>query len=393
MVSAPDCRHALLLQGPPGPFFSQLAREMRAGGAAVHKVHFHAGDRLFYRQRAVGFAGSREEWPSFLRNLIGRESVDGIFLYDATQPLHADALELAMELGIRAWVFDEGYLRPGSITRWIREANSADRIPRDPEFFRTYRRQSEPSSDVAEDGSAPLRAVYKAVNDVAGSRGPNRFNGERTSASGWTSAYRLGREAAQGLWRKLHERTAVDDLTGKLEGRYFVFLLQHEEEHRQARAHYETMAQLVEEIVGTFAVHSRGNDHLVLRCVRSHRLRDYGVLVARLVRELGLEGRVHMLHECLVGPLLANAKGTITINDSAGFRSLELGVPVIALGAAVYNLPGLTHQGALSHFLRFPGVVDREVLDGLRSWLLDNTQVVGSFYQLAGRAGTGLAWS
>jgi capsule polysaccharide modification protein KpsS len=42
-------RHALLLQGPVGPFFRRLADELCARGTAVSKVNFNPGDSLFYR--------------------------------------------------------------------------------------------------------------------------------------------------------------------------------------------------------------------------------------------------------------------------------------------------------------------------------------------------------
>ena len=44
-VASPFCgKRVLLLQGPVGPFFSNLAHDLRHAGAEVLKVNFNAGD-------------------------------------------------------------------------------------------------------------------------------------------------------------------------------------------------------------------------------------------------------------------------------------------------------------------------------------------------------------
>ena len=58
----------LFLQGPHGPFFDQLARQLRRSGARTLRVGFNAGDRAFWRDpsRYISFTGSLSEWPEAL---------------------------------------------------------------------------------------------------------------------------------------------------------------------------------------------------------------------------------------------------------------------------------------------------------------------------------------
>ena len=44
-----ESRVFLMLQGPHGPFFRQLARELMAGGAEVRRVAFNAADEAEWR--------------------------------------------------------------------------------------------------------------------------------------------------------------------------------------------------------------------------------------------------------------------------------------------------------------------------------------------------------
>jgi len=43
-------RKFLFLQGPQGPFFSELAQQLTAAGAICHRIGFNRGDQAFWRQ-------------------------------------------------------------------------------------------------------------------------------------------------------------------------------------------------------------------------------------------------------------------------------------------------------------------------------------------------------
>ncbi len=73
----------LLLQGPMGPFFKRLSRDLEGQvDSTVYKINFNGGDWLFYRgERTVNFRGTQEQWPEFLAEKIGEWHIDTIYLF------------------------------------------------------------------------------------------------------------------------------------------------------------------------------------------------------------------------------------------------------------------------------------------------------------------------
>jgi capsule polysaccharide modification protein KpsS len=122
--------------------------------------------------------------------------------------------------------------------------------------------------------------------------------------------------------------------------------------------------------------------------------REYGLLMRRLARRHRLGDRLVYVHDLHLPTLLQHAKGTITINSTVGLSSIHHGTPVKVLGTAIYDMPGLTHQGSLAHFLHHPGSVDRTLYQAFRSYLLAHNQANGSVWRrIPGRGfGTGVRW-
>jgi capsular polysaccharide export protein len=84
------------------------------------------------------------------------------------------------------------------------------------------------------------------------------------------------------------------------------------------------------------------------------------------------------------------------INSTAGMAALHHGVPTIACGSAIYDLPGLTYQGSLDDFwAAAPGSApDPFHFRRFRRYVIERTQLNGSFYKPLRVAGTrsGLVW-
>ena len=104
----------LFLQGPHGPLFWRLGQMLERAGAQVWRVGFNAGDRAFWfsPKTYIGYRGSLDDWAEALRQTLHAKSITDIVLYGDTRPVHAQAAELARQMGIRTHVFEEGYLRP-----------------------------------------------------------------------------------------------------------------------------------------------------------------------------------------------------------------------------------------------------------------------------------------
>lgn len=393
------CRHALLLQGPAGPFFRRFADELRAAGSRVTKVNLHAGDALFFRgPEAVAFRGSRDEWPAFVRALIRERGIDAMFLFGDCRPYHRRAIEVARELDVAIWVFEEGYLRPDYVTLERDGVNGNSSMPRDPELFRRLARDL-PEVDPPESAgpSFARAAVYYIVSATAMTffnRGYRHYEHHRDmhalrQAACWV------RGAARKVRFGMRERGLIDDLSGARSGRYFFVPLQVHCDFQLTHSPYADVPDFIREVVEAFALHAPVTDSLVLKHHPMDRAyREYGPLVRKLAARHGLGDRLVYVHDLHLPTLLKHARGTVTINSTVGLQSLHHGTPVKVMGTAVYDLPGLTFQGTLADFLRDPGEVDRQVYLGFRRYLEHTNQANGNLYKrLPGRhSGTGMRW-
>jgi capsular polysaccharide export protein len=82
--------------------------------------------------------------------------------------------------------------------------------------------------------------------------------------------------------------------------------------------------------------------------------------------------------------VLAMSHALVTVNSTVGGQALASGLPVIALGKAVYDMPGLTYQGDLDHFWTEATPPDAELFDAFRRVLAARCMIPGSFFNEAG---------
>lgn len=76
------------------------------------------------------------------------------------------------------------------------------------------------------------------------------------------------------------------------------------------------------------------------------------------------------------------------VNSTTATQAIQLGSPTMALGRALFNLPGLTFQGSLDQFWTESTVPDANVYKDYRRVLIQNTQINGDFYTHEGIAMT-----
>jgi capsular polysaccharide export protein len=70
----------------------------------------------------------------------------------------------------------------------------------------------------------------------------------------------------------------------------------------------------------------------------------------------------------------------VLINSTVGLSALLHNIPTKTLGRAMYDMPGLTCQKPLEQFWHVPTPVDRELYDRYRNYLIEKSQLNGSFY-------------
>lgn len=391
------CRHALLLQGPAGPFMRRFGAELREAGIRTTKINFHAGDVLFYPgPDAIAFRGTRAQWPGFVKQLVRERNVDAIFLFGDQREHHRAAIEVARELRVAVWVFEEGYLRPDWITLEQDGVNGHSPMPRDPDVYR-HLDLPEPTEATKVPPSFGMSAWYSTLNALTFTHANQGFPfyEHHRNLNAWFHTASWVRGFVRKQRFAYEERGLLEELTTKWSKRFFLVPLQVYCDFQIRHSRFRDVEEFLREVVARFARSAPADQALVLKHHPMDRpFSEYGALVKQLATEHGLEGRLFYCHDLHLPTLLKHARGCITINSTTGLQALHHACPVHCAGRAVYDLPGLTHQGTLESFFRDPGTFDADLYDAFRRYLLHASQANGNFYVRADReAGpTGIRW-
>ena len=386
MLSELRCRHALLLQGPMGPFFGRLAADLRNQGIEVTKVHFNSGDELFYRRPgSLRFRGGAGEWPGYLKNLLRERGIDAVLLFGDCRPLHRAAIPVAREAGAEVWVFEEGYLRPDFITLEREGVNGHSRLPKDADFYRREAARLPLASAPQPVGPTFARAaLYASLYSIALTVGRPRYPRYRhhRPLNAFFQAAAWSRGGARKVWHLWSEREAEALVAGPLRGRYFFVPLQVHLDAQITHSSFRSIEDFLRRVVREFSESAALDCHLVVKHHPADRAyRDYSSLLRRLERRHNLGGRLHYLHDTHLPTLLKNACGTVTMNSTVGLSSLYHRTPVAVLGDAVYAFPEMTFSGPLADFFADPGEVDSALVAAYCRYLRAANQINGSFYR------------
>jgi len=386
-------RRVLFLQGPIGPFFWRLANFLKTRGTEVVKVNLNGGDSFFFpawpaAARVYEFRESATKWRHFLRGVIGRHQIDAIVLFGDCRFYHRAAIGVARRLGVEVLVFEEGYIRPDYITLGIGGVNGYSRLPRDPKFYRTVRHEAPAASRSLSQRGVYSAVLYAMLYGLAGKLTRWRFPYYRHHRSYFSFEHGLlwVRGWARKYFYRFRERNELKLVRGALSNRFFLVPLQvHQDAQVLFHSPYRSVISFVAEVIGSFAAHAPADTYLVFKHHPLDRgFREYGDLIARLATEHGVGMRVRYVHDVHLPTLLDHARGTVLINSTVGMSSLLHGTPVKALGRAIYDMRGLTHQGTLATFWHRPEPIDRGLYQRFRNFVIGRTQVNGNYYLLDG---------
>ena len=111
--------------GPIGLFFARFCRYLQGCGIPVTKVAFPLREFGFPADVCVPYSKGMDSWRPFLRRLIEERGIRHIFMYGDFIIPHRIAIEEARNLGVEAWVFELGYLRPNYVTLERDRVNAA----------------------------------------------------------------------------------------------------------------------------------------------------------------------------------------------------------------------------------------------------------------------------
>ncbi len=390
----PRQRVFLMLQGPHGPFFDRLGRLLRASGAQVWRCAFNAGDEFFWSDKAhlLRHEGSSAQWPAHLARIIAERNVTDIVLYGDVRPIHAAARAATKSLGLRLHVFEEGYLRPYWISyeRGGSNGHSALLDISLPEMRAMLRdTASEVRRPPAKWGDMRQHKFYGAFYHflvLVANRRYRQFTSHR--ALPVFDEFRLNLRRL--ILTPFHSATrAVQWRRFRLSGDPYLLVLMQLEHDSNLQGHspFDTNRQFVEDVVAEFARSAPRHHHLLFK---AHPLEDGRARNRRSIREAaarhGVADRVHYFRGGKLADMLAHARAVITVNSTAAQQALWRGLPVKALGSAVYCKPGLVSDQPLAEFLAHPRQPDTASYRAFRDYLLQTSQVPGGFYSRRSRA-------
>lgn len=344
-------RRVLLLQGPLGGFFSRLGKWLRAQGAHTQRIAFNGGDWLF-EPSAKLFRGSLLQWRAALRQEILEQGYTDIMLFGDCRPVHRVALALARRLGVRAWVFEEGYLRPNWITCEEGGVNAHSPLMAGWPQEHGYVARAEPASKPNRRWTYQAMVLQASAYWLAASllrwffRAPHHRSLNALSESlCWLRGY------ARKLWHAWAERDLMKTLQSERPPFVLLALQVHNDTQIRHHSDYSDVWDFIEESLRSFAEHAPPSMHLVAKHHPMDRAyRDYSRRIRALSKTLGVEHRVHVAHDQHLPTLLNMAKGCLTVNSTVGLQALHHRVPVKTMGRAFYGREELTHQGDLSEF-------------------------------------------
>jgi capsular polysaccharide export protein len=200
------------------------------------------------------------------------------------------------------------------------------------------------------------------------------------------------------LWFQAVERGMTRRLTGEWSGRFFLVPLQvHNDAQVVCHASTGGVPGFIADTIASFGRCAPADAVLVFKHHPMDRgYCDYTRAIRRDARAAGCEARVIYIHDQHMPTILPHCRGTVVINSTSGLAAVGCGRPTITVGAAIYDMPGLTYQGPLDRFWTEAQdhAPDAALYECYRAALIAQTQINGNFYRRLDPAvsATGLIW-
>ncbi len=390
LQNKPEQRVFLFLQGPSSPIFAKIADRLETQGHRCLRINLNPGDQIFWRRRGgYNYRGrGGKDWRDHVASFMGRHAVTDLVLLGEERPYHQVAIEAARGRDVEVSIVEMGYLRPDWLTLERNGMSSNSHFPADPrQIVDAARTLPEPDWKRRYTQTFVAEAGYDLLYNL-----PNvflwfLFPHYRRHAlfhplaeyAGWVMRLSGGKKRNMAATALIRSLLASDT-------QFFVFPLQLQTDF-QLRAHspYNDQREAISQILTSFANHAPRKAHLV---VKIHPL-DNGLINWRAYIEdfaisLDIRQRVQLLDGGDLNALLDKAAGTITVNSTVGLQALQLGKPVKVLGAAVFDIVGLSDQAELDQFWSNPTPPKEPMRTAFFRLLAATIQVRGNFYSAAG---------
>jgi capsular polysaccharide export protein len=361
-------RNFLFLQGPAGPVFWMIGQQLEARGCGVHRINLNGGDRNDWPGEAVDYRGLPSRWPLFIDRYLRDEKITDLIMFGDCRPMHVAARGMAKLRDVNVHVLEEGYIRPDWMTFEPDGVNGHSTLSRDARWFLSQARSLPPLPDLPPVTASFQRRARDGLHyytNVALGRfhfflyKSHRPESPVVEGVGWLKRFALAKRRA---------RQTEETLKTIASKRYFVLPLQLSADY-QIRIHspFDNMQAAAEYVMISFARYAPKDAYLV---VKEHPLDssffNWRHFILGKARKLGLEDRILHVDVCDLADLCANSRGMVSVNSTSGTLALTAGTPVMVLGDAIYNIPGITHDGHVDEFWRAPQAPKPDVYDAFK---------------------------
>lgn len=383
-------RHFLLLQGPFGPFFRKLHDALSARGVRVTKIHLNGCDLWDWGlgPKAVFYRGGADEWRAWIRRFMRENAVTDLIVYGDCQTYHRAALEEMRLLGRRTHVFEQGYFRPYWVTLESDGVNAFSRLPRDPDFYRGVSFKEPSREEVRHTGNVTRAGVFKTIYANLALYPYKAFFPRYRNpyfCAPWLQACTHMVRYFRGKLEKRKRMEAIGRLLDDARPFYLALLQRPGDSQLTCHSPIRNVAAFAETAIASFAARAPLGTRLIFKChPLDPGLENHERAIRALAARYGVADRVAYVDGGILADMLRKASAVITVNSTAGLTAVEFGRPTIALGRAIYDMPGLTFQGELNDFWDRAAPPDAALYQSFRAYVMRSTQINGSFWTPAG---------
>lgn len=381
----------LILQGTASPFFDSLSQAISRQGGSILRVNFCGGDALYSSDESSCIdynmpIGGLSSWYS---QVIERKCIDRIVLFGDCRKIHLPIHQLAAARNVYVSVFEEGYVRPHWLTMERHGVNGRSLLPKDPAWYLDHRKYTPPAPPAFATGyNLYVRAYHDIRYRIANERMKAQFPHYQSHRpyDGLTEYKGL-------IKRKMFLQRGFDRDSNKVvaelaSGRrpYYVFPLQlNSDSQVVVHSPFGGIREAIEQVMRSFVAHAPSDALLV---IKNHPLDtgldDYHTYASQLANELGMLDRLRYIEAGHLPTLLDHSRGVVVINSTVGLSAIHHRRPLMALGKAIYKMPGLTWHGPLDEFWLGGEPPDMGLYYAFLDYVVHHTQINGDFYSKTG---------
>lgn len=383
----------LFLQGPHGPFFRQLGKWLRRTGRnRVLRINFNGGDWIDWCGRGVmNYTGTQQDWPAYIDEVIRSNAVTDLVIYGDCRVIHSQAMKVAEENNVRIHVFEEGYIRPDWVTLEEGGVNGKSSFyPLAQQLMQECdideRRENRETQAVGP--SMRWMIFYCIRHYLFKALFSKRFRNYIRHRP-----YRDFQELFLWCGNLLHlpllryrSTRRTRELFKEKKPYYLVCLQLDSDAQLHVHSPFLSMAEFVNATLRSFAQYAPADAVLVFK---KHPYDPGAIPYETLVRleaySIGIRERVVFLHCGSLPDLIKGSQGVVLMNSTVGTSALHHARPTIALGNAIFSLPGLSWQEGLDTFWTQAEPPDPELYRKFRCLLFKHTLIHGGFYSYKGR--------